>query len=513
MQQSYTKNYLKIYLWQGVSLVLNFLSMFVVIPYLTSDPITYGIYSVCISFSIFLAYADLGFMGAGQKYAAEYFAKGDNEEEMKVIGFTNFILLVFLILFSIVFFVLSRQPELLVKGIASAYQHNISSALLLILAIFTPTTLLQRLLQMIFGVRMEDFIIQRTNIIGSVFKILSVLWFFREGKYDIVGYFLFTQIVNFIAAFITLLIARKRYNYNFRALFGSIYFNRAVFDKTKSLAFTSLFITISWILYYELDSVAIGKLLGAGQVAVYAIGLTVLSFFRSILGILFSPFSVRFNHFIGYRDEEGLKSFYLQVVTIMSPVVVFPIIAIAIFAKVFVLTWVGRDYLDSVQVIQFLVYCNVFAFITYPTNFMLIAKEHQKALYFVNTLLPFIFWIGIFFTISFLGVNSFAVFKLVAFVFSALVLYKLMLNYLNFTVLDSVNKIFYPMLFPMLFLIFASFLIRGYLPEEKSKINLLIVAIVIGGLIVVSFVIQYFASEKWRQQMSKTLGLFKNKKV
>lgn len=511
MQQSYTKNYLKIYLWQGLSLVLNFLSMFVVIPYLTSDPTTYGIYSVCISFSIFLAYADLGFMGAGQKYAAEYFAKGDIEEEIKVIGFTNFILLVFLLLFSIGFFVLSQQPELLVKGIETANQHYVASSLLLILAIFTPTTLLQRLLQMIFGVRMEDFIVQRSNIIGSVFKILSVLWFFRAGKYDIVGYFLFTQIVNFLAALITLFIARKRYNYNFRDLFCSIYFNKAVFNKTKGLAFASLFITISWILYYELDSVAIGKFLGANQVAVYAIGLAVLTFFRSILGILFSPFNVRFNHFIGSGDETVLKSFYLQIVTILAPFVVFPIITIAILARPIVLTWVGTDYFASIEVIQFLVFCNIFAFITYPTNFMLVAKEQQKTLYFVNTLLPFVFWIGVAFTISILGVNSFAVFKLVAFVFSAFVLYKLMIDYLKLNILDSINKIFFPMLFPVLFLIFASFSVRGYLPEEKSKMNLLIVAIVMGGFIVVSFVIQYFASEKWRQQMSKTLGLFKNK--
>ena len=69
--------------------------MFVVIPYLTSNPTIYGIYSVCISFSIFLAYADLGFMGAGQKYAAEYFARKEYDEEIKVIGFTNFILFVF----------------------------------------------------------------------------------------------------------------------------------------------------------------------------------------------------------------------------------------------------------------------------------------------------------------------------------------------------------------------------------------------------------------------------------
>lgn len=509
MQQSYTKNYLKIYLWQGVSLILNFLSMFVVIPYLTSDPITYGIYSVCISFSIFLAYADLGFMGAGQKYAAEYFAKGDKEEEIKVIGFTNFILLIFLLLFSVSFFTLSQQPELLVKGIKTINQQYVASSLLLILAIFTPTTLLQRLLQMIFGIRMEDFIIQRTNIIGSVFKIFSVLWFFRAGKYDIVGYFLFTQIVNFLAALITLFIARKRYNYNFRDLFRSIHFNKVVFNKTKGLAFASLFITISWIFYYELDSIAIGKFLGANQVAIYAIGLTVLTFFRSILGILFSPFNVRFNHFVGNGDESALKSFYLQIVTILAPVVVFPIITIAILARPIVLTWVGVDYVASVSVIQFLVFCNIFAFITYPTNFMLVAKEKQKILYFVNTLLPFVFWIGIVLTISSLGVNSFAVFKLVAFVVSAFVLYKLMIDYLKLNILDSIKKIFLPMLFPILFLILAAFSIRDYLPEEKAKINLLIVAIVMGGLIVVSFIIQYFVSEKWRQQMSKVVESFK----
>lgn len=509
MKESYTKNYLRIYLWQGISLVLNFLSMFVVIPYLTSDPTTYGIYSVCISFSIFLAYADLGFMGAGQKYAAEYFAKGDREAEIKVIGFTNFILMLFLVLFSVGFFVLSKQPEILVKGIKTVEQEYVASSLLLILAIFTPTTLLQRLLQMIFGIRMEDFIVQRTNIIGSIFKIVSVLWFFRNGKYDIVGYFLFSQIVNFIATIITLLVARKRYNYNFSILFRSIYFNKAIFDKTKGLAFASLFITVSWILYYELDSVTIGKFLGANQVAIYAVGLTILSFFRSILGILFSPFNVRFNHFIGIGDEIALKGFYIQIVTILAPIVIFPIITIAILAKPIVFTWIGVDYAESVTIIQLLVFCNFFAFITYPTNSMLIAKEKQKTLYFVNMLLPFVFWIGIALTISVLGINSFAVFKLVAFVFSAFVLYKLMIEYLDWKLLDSLKTIFFPMLFPVLFLVSICYLIRDYLPHDKSKINLLIVGIVIGLLISFSFVIQYFTSRKWRQQIDKTRGLLK----
>ena len=141
---------------------------------------------------------------------------------------------------------------------------------------------------------------------------------------------------------------------------------------------------------------------------------------------------------------------------------------------------------------------------------MLIAKEQQKTLYFVNTLLPFIFWTGIAFTYSFLGVNSFAVFKLFAFVISAFVLYKLMIDYLTLGIHDSFRIIFSPMFLPFTFFIVISYLVRDYLPQEKSKINLLIVAAVMCALIFFSLVIQYFTSIKWRQQIKKTIGIFKN---
>jgi len=510
IKKSYTKNYLKIYLWQGVSLVLNFLSMFIVVPYLTSEPAIYGIYTVCISISIFLAYADLGFLGAGQKYAAEYFARGEIKEEIKVIGFTNFILMFFLLLFSIGFLILSFQPELLIKDLTPGKQETIASSLLLILALFTPVTLLQRLLQMIFGIRLEDYIVQRTNIVASLLKILSVLWFFRNGDYNIVGYFLFTQIVNLLAALSTLLIARKRYNYDFKALLKSIHFNKKVFAKTKSLAFTSLYLTFTWILYYELDPATIGKFLGATQVAIYAIGLTILSFFRSILGILFSPFSARFNHFVGLGDEEGLKSFYLQVVIILAPIVVIPIVTIAILASPLILSWVGSDYLGSVEITRYLVLCNLFAFITYPAGILLTAKERLKVMYIIGTLIPLVFWSGIVFTYHIWGLKSFAIFKLIALVLSAIAYYFIMLKFLNINFVKSLKEIFKPILFPILFIIISSFLIRDLLPCQKSKINLLIVAISAGCLIVGSFIFQYFLSAKWRNQISKILRTNQN---
>ena len=107
MDTAYSKNFLKIYLWQGLSFILMFLSMFIVVPIISADKAIYGVYTVCSSLSIFLSYADLGFLGAGQKFAAEFFAKKDIKNEIRVIGFTAFILLICLLLFSGIFLILS----------------------------------------------------------------------------------------------------------------------------------------------------------------------------------------------------------------------------------------------------------------------------------------------------------------------------------------------------------------------------------------------------------------------
>ncbi|MDD4993347.1 MAG: hypothetical protein PHR83_14065 [Paludibacter sp.] len=480
--------------------------MFIVIPYLTSQPVIYGIYTVCISISIFLAYADLGFMGAGQKYAAEHFARAEHKEELKIIGFTAFILFVFLFLFSVAFLVLSFHPEFIIKNLVQGSQSTIASSLFLILAIFTPVTLLQRVLQLIFGIRLEDYIVQRSNIVASLFKILSVFWFFKNGTYNIVGYFLFVQVANLLASLVTLFIASKRYNYDFRFLLKAVKFDKLVYDKTKGLAFTSLYLTFTWILYYELDPTVIGKFFGANQVAIYAIGLTILSFFRSTLGILFSPFNARFNHFIGLNDDKGLKALYLNVTTLFAPLVVIPIVSVYLMASPLVLTWVGAKYTESVQVTQFLVVCNLFAFITYPAGIFLMAKQRIKEIYFVSTLIPIVFWLGVILTHSFLGVKSFAVFKFVAFAVSALSYHLIMIKYLEISFLKSIKSIMGLLILPLSFLFGMAYLIIDFLPHDKSKPNLLIVAATVLCLIVIAGIIQYIVSLKLRMTVKSVLS-------
>ena len=233
MQKSYTINYLKIYFWQGIAIVLNLLSMFIVIPRLTDNPSIYGIYVVCISANIFLTYADIGFAGAGYKYASECFAQKNLEEEINIVGFIGFVLLLFVTIFALTVSVISLNPSILIKNINSAVELNIASNLLIILALFSPAIIFQRILEIVYGVRLEQFILQRIMIAASLLKILSVFYFFRNQKYDIVAYFLSCQLISLSALFICLMIAKIKYKYNIIIFIKSIKFSKHIFFKTR----------------------------------------------------------------------------------------------------------------------------------------------------------------------------------------------------------------------------------------------------------------------------------------
>lgn len=511
MQVSYTKNYLKIYLWQGVSFVLNFVALFIVVPYLSSQPAIYGLYAVCIGLSIFLSYADLGFLSAGQKYAAEYHAQGDQTKETEVIGFTGFILSLILLLLMVFFLYCSFHPGLIVKGLMAGQENSIASALFFILAISVPNTLLQRLLQIIFSIRLHDYVIQRINILGAILRISSIFFFFSHGAYHIVGYYAFTQIIVFTASVIALFIARYRYTYDFRALLKSFRFERQVFNRVKPLALSSLFLTICWIAYYELDPFIIGRLNGAIQVSLFAVGLTLLEFFRSFFGIIFSPFNARFNHFVGQGNINGLKNFFFQVIKTFAPLVVFPIICLVILAPSFVLTWVGEQYQSSIIIVRWLLLCNLLAFVSYPASMLLMGLERIKEMYLISALIVVIYWIGVIFSFPAWGLASFAIFKFLAFLISGAVYISLAAKFLDMPIKKFLYQVLKPLALPLALLLALSFSVLNYLPLTKSKENLFIVLMSAGMILAITFIVQIMSSREIRKKISELFILIKTK--
>lgn len=415
---SYRSNYIKTYIFQAISFILGFVSLFIIVPYLSHDKILYGTYSVCTSLSIFFSYADLGFLSSANKYAAEYYVRKDLDAEQRIIGFTAFVmLLVFVVLAGIIFFI-GLKPELIIPEIiAGSKQFYIAKSLLITLAISCPIIIAQRILSIIYTIRVEEYKYQSYAIVGSIIKILSVFVFFYDGKYQIVEYYIFYQFVNLLIVLIAF-IKTKQYGYKLSEFASKVTFNKYIFNKVKGLTGTLLLAMIAMVLYNELDQIAISNIISIEAVAVYSIAFSALSFVRSYISILFSPYASRYNHYTGLDNEEGLILFVRKVIILITPLVVIPIITLSIFSKSFIISWVGELYSESATVLSILVFAYIINCFKEPLNSYLVAKEQNSVLRKYNILLPIFYWFIVLSTIKLYGLYSFAVAK----TFSSLVI-------------------------------------------------------------------------------------------
>ena len=503
MQKSYTKNYIKIYFWMGLSFSLNFLSMFIVMPLITKMPAIFGIYSLCISATIFLSYADLGFLGAAYKFASESYARKEPQEEIRLLGFASFILLACVGVYAVAILFFAYRPWLLINKLTDPSQITIARELLIIMALFAPVFIVQRCLQVVYSIRLEDYVYQRINLVLNLVKILSVYYFFRPSHYNIVGYFFFCQSMIALGVVLCSIIAKNRYKYSFGLYFKSIRFSREIFIKTRFLAFSSLYGMIAWILYYELDPWVIGKFFGAELLAFYAIGLSFMQIFRTIFGVLYNPFCARFNHFVGVNNYKELKCFYLRVIKLTIPVVLLPTISLIVLMKPFVLSWVGEKYVSSIVVSQLLMLSYLFAYVSYPMGILLIAQQKLKIMNGLSTLIVILFWGGVAGTVSFMHLQSFALFKCVAFGISGIASIWLSARFLTLHIVDFLKETILPMLIPLALLIGMLAYVEPFLPLSKGKMNLLIVMVTGGAcsllaLIAYSGMSKYFRQEIWK---------------
>lgn len=505
IQKSFTKNYFKIYTTQFLSILINVLSLVIVIPYLANTPKVYGIYTLCISFTIFLSYSDLGFLNAGYKYASEYYAKNNSKKEIEIIGFVSFILLIFTAIFAIAITILAFHPTWLIKDISENQDISIARDLLLILAFFSPNTLMQRILQIIYGIRVQEYILQKILIVINLLKIGSVYFFINNGVCNIVGYFLFCQSIATLGLLTGVFLAKRKYSISLKFLISNIRFSKEVYNSIKALAFGSLYITIAWLLFYEFDPYVIAKLSGADAVALYSIGLICLAFFRSVFGALFGPFNARFNHFIADNDYSGLTNLTKTVLCVLLPAVVFPTLSLALLSKPFVFTWVGDKFQQSAKIVTLLALCNICAFINYPAAILAIATKKIKFIYIISSVQLIVYWTGIAIFFSTYGYIVFAYFELICFSVTSILYTWFMCSFLKVNIFKFIKTIIAPAVLPVIFLILILLLIRGYFPETKSKLYLFEVVAtgIITGLL--SLALYYFTSAVFKNYINQLL--------
>jgi O-antigen/teichoic acid export membrane protein len=491
------KKIISIYIWRFLALFFNLASIFIVVPFLSNNKELYGLYLLCTAMVLFLTYSDLGFVGAGQKFAAEEYAKNNFLKEAEIIGFTSFVLLCASILFSLFMFFLSCYPHIFIKNLNITNSFT-ASRLYLILGIFTPINiLLQRIITNILVIRLKDYISYRIEIFFNLIKILSVFYFFKN-KYLLVEYFLFIQIVSLISSLVTILIIRKTENYNFIYLFKNIRFNIYYYNVIKKLALSTMLTTLAWVIYFELDLVYISKFFGPKQVAIYGVAFTFLNFSRTLWNNVFSPFAVPFNHLVAIKNYEDLKKLFNNLIFYTFPISVIVTLSLFLISHKFVNFWVGNDYQDSIIILQILISTSGFGFIIQPASFYFIATLKYKILFFLSLLLPIIFLLTALITVPVYGVIGFAISKSVALFFTFCISFYFVNNLVDHDyILKSWSFIL--LIFTTLSMIFLPLIVNTFFTStNKSSTELFKLVIFTGIYIIISIFTIFLVNKKSR---------------
>jgi hypothetical protein len=236
-----------------------------------------------------------------------------------------------------------------------------------------------------------------------------------------------------------------------------------------------------------------------------------MEYFRSIFGIIFSPFTAKFNHYIGLRDFENLKTNFVKVLVITLLLIVFPILSVSTTIKHFIFTWVGPQYVDSVPIACVLVMGYMFSFITSPSGILVMAFEKARMLYFTNTLLPVVYWAGVAITFHYWGLQSFANFKFFSLVIVAISYLIIIVKLLKLDFWRFLWKLLSPGLLPVGFILLASYTTADYLPLQKTKLNLIIYLLYNGLVVVIAILIYYYISSVFKENLNKIISTVSGK--
>ena len=501
MQKFYRDNYIKIYFWKFISIITGFLSLLVVVPHLSNEPELYGIYSFCISFTLYLTYADIGFLNAGQKYAAEAYARNNRKEELEIFGFTAAILILMTLPFAILMLFFSFNPDLLMTGLSEKGRGIIGRIFFIFATVLPFQIIIQRLVQSILIIRIKDYISMRIDVFFNLIKLGSVFFFFTADAYLIVEYYLFTSLITLLSSVIILMVIKKYEDYDFLFFLKSIRFRKKEFSLVKKLAYSSLALSLGWLIYYELDLIIIGKYFGPNEVAIYAIGFTFLNFLRTLWNSVFSPFSQRFNHFAVLNSDVELKKLIKTIIDYTLPLCILVIFTLFLASEKITYYWVGESYSDSINLMQILIIGTVFACVNFPASFYFNAKTRYKFIYALALILPVTFLLIITLLLPRYGLLAIAISKSLSMFLGFLIsmvgishIYNPIIAFKKWFINSSIMCWIISYIFPLI-------LNNLFISQEKNSISLVILLFTLAVVILISYFLLLLTKQQQRNDL------------
>lgn len=303
----------------------------------------YGLYSLVASVVAYLTVLDLGFGNAIVRYTAKFRSEGKIREQYEMFG-------MFFLLYIGIGMLAIAAGMILYFNVDNMFDATMSESeldkirIMMLLMVFNiaftfPMSIWGSIIN-----AYENFVFQKVvGIVRVILNPIAMIIMLLMG-YRAVGMVVVTTVFNVVTLLINFWYCRHHLNIKVR-------FGKFKWGFFKEVAIYSFWIFLNAIMdrvYWSTGQFVLGMVKGAASVAVYAVAITLQSYFMSFSTSISGVFLPRVTGMIshGCSDRE-VSDLFIRTGRIQFIVMAFVLTGFVVFGKSFIAIWAGNGYEDA----------------------------------------------------------------------------------------------------------------------------------------------------------------------
>lgn len=307
----------------------------------------YGLFNIVGSFAAYLVIMDLGLNDSVVRYIVKYRTLKDGQGE------ENFLAIIFMIYIVISLFV-AGCGWLIYNNLPFIFEHSMDEGQLASLQVMFLILLVNATLTILFNpisatmVAYERFVLLRSlEITSHIVATLAICLFLAHG-YKAVAVVAVTTFVTLCVLFFKVFYAFYRLKIRLKLHRLS---RRYIIEIMKYAAPIFVVVIVEQI-YWKLDNIILGAMLGPSLVAIYAIGIMFHKYFMSFSTAISKVMLPK----IVQQIESGanateLTDILIKVSRLQAIILMLILSGMILFGKDFIILWVGPDYIAAYDII------------------------------------------------------------------------------------------------------------------------------------------------------------------
>ncbi len=444
--------------------VLRIVVRFVLMPFILSrvDKGLFGVYVLVNTFIGYFRILDFGVSSSVQKYTAEYNAKGESEKTNDLINFgISFYLIIgvivslALLIFSFIYqFIIKVDPSYVLLGRKIFWIASCAAIFIWVLVPFR---------EVIKGLQRSD-IISKVGILITLGN-LGIAYISLKFYESFILYVMGLQIITILLSLWFIRTTLKMIpEYKFRPFYFSKNIRKDVINYSKYAFLMSLL----GIFIFQFDNIVIGVFLSTAVITVYYIAFQLQQQIRSLNALLGSPL-VAISSDIGSRDDREKEGKVIFNGTKVMTAIFIPVVIISIiYMKVFILAWMGNEFIGSVLPAQILLTFWFFNNLTEVLSTMVSAGKGRIGLTFkvqcINAIANVVLSIIL---CKYYGIIGIALGTTIPMIISQIIGIRLYLRFLKVKFIEFFNKAISPNLIHYFFCITLAMLTLKFIPHHN----------------------------------------------